>query len=143
MRFNEVRSNVPLNDDDYARIRANVRRELRRSPVAGRRSPAVFAFRFAAAAAAIALVALLAWNRAQWGAADLGGASQTLSSAAVTPPRSAAPTQRPIQTAASVPPATVTVHRHRRTQHRKPEFETVRMEIQTADPNVRIIWITR
>ena len=137
MRFNDVRSNVPLTDDDYARIRANVKREI------GRRSPAVFAFRFAAAAAAIALVALLAWNRAQWGAADLGGASQTLSSAAVTPPRSAAPTQRPIQTAASVPPATVTVHRHRRTQHRKPEFETVRMEIQTADPNVRIIWITR
>ncbi|MGZ8850399.1 MAG: hypothetical protein ACXW3E_08790 [Thermoanaerobaculia bacterium] len=137
MNFNRVRSEVPLTDDDFASIRANVMREIAgRSPVAGLRFALPLAF---AAAAIVAIVFLL----------NPKETPKTISQPAKIVAR---PQPDVIATALPKPPPTpatvdrrpATAHRHR-PGNRQPDFQLAvhRIEIQTADPDVRIIWIAQ
>ncbi len=135
--------NVPLSDRDYADIRANVMREIR-MPDAGRRSPGIFWFAFAALA--IAFVVLIIPTHRQ----HLHGAARSqpvVGGLTVRRPRVVVeiPTTTGDWRVAAVEVAAVRVP-HKRHPHiaHKPEYQTaVRMDIQTADPNIRIIWIAR
>ena len=136
MKFTSVRSNVPLSESDYAVIRANVMREIERKE---RRGVAPIVFRFAFVAAAI-VVAFLLWPRKE--------------TVVTTPPIAARP--QPIAAVASVAQLSAaapnSAHRegprrfthHPRRRHKAgAQMAAVHMEIQTADPDIRIIWITR
>ena len=130
MKFNRVRSDVPLSDADFAAIRRKVMGEV--TAVAGRRSP-VAAWVFAAAAAAIAIVLFM--RPKEDGLKPI--------------PHQPVPHHTTIAQVSPAPPATgdrrpATVRHHRAKRARKPVPQiATRMEIQTADPDVRIIWITR
>ncbi|HUJ14476.1 MAG TPA: hypothetical protein VL284_11875 [Thermoanaerobaculia bacterium] len=138
----EFRGPLPLDERDFAEVRKQVlaKIEKRRAPIA------VWAL---AAAAAIALVFVLVpvWRRAPAPAA----VPAPLETAAPAPPRVPAsllarraatdrPEGRPAHTSAeprSVPPAQIA------SAGAPPSDEQITMNIQTADPNVRIIWISR
>lgn len=121
-----------LTDREYAEIRANVMREVR-SPAGAGHS---LIGRFALAGVAVALVALLFVRRP----------------AEDSRPRLSTPV-RPvhIQIAQTGQPRAAVLHTttaptsHKKQRHRhRPEVQTVtRMDIQTADPDVRIIWFAR
>jgi hypothetical protein len=128
------REEVPLTEADYAAIRAKVMREVsvRRSPFAVRR----IGFAFAALAAVLAIVVLrrpvFLRPPGQPRAAVLHG----------TTPQPPANGER--QTA-NVPPATVIAHKHHHLRKKTPAavLTATRIDIQTADPDVRIIWFAR
>ncbi len=128
--FDRVRSDVPLTDDDFAAIRASVMREI--EPKERRIAP--FIFRLAFISATIVLAVLL-WPRK--------AAIETTPPIAAKPqPTVAAPALAP-QIVNREPRTAVRAHRHVRGHKAVTQVAVARMEIQTADPDVRIIWITR
>lgn len=129
----DFRGPLPLTDADFARIRANVIERVRT-----RRS--TFAFRWAFAMLAAAFVGLLSYK--------------SLTPVSTPPPlrpalRSEAPlpSSPPLETRVATPPPRA--HRVTRSPlpvlHSNPEEPipepTFRMEIQTSDPDIRIIWL--
>jgi hypothetical protein len=129
----DFRGPLPLTDADFARICTNVMAEVRT-----RRRP-FFALRFAFAALVMVFAWAVSWNALRVPALELPPPSQPRPHLAVTfpvPPIPAAEEQRPVVTVrARVAPAAAP----RSTP--PPVTEPVRMEIQTADPNIRIIWL--
>jgi hypothetical protein len=132
--MNDFRGPLPLNDRDFAEVRRNVLAKIeKRPPVIGW---------MLAAAAAIALVFILVPRE------HVRTPSHRLQARkAVQPPPVVAPPQlAPVQIAEPV----------KKPKHKPepqpqlvadkgapPSDEEIRMNIQTADPNVRIIWIAR
>ncbi|HJT15940.1 MAG TPA: hypothetical protein VJ853_01055 [Thermoanaerobaculia bacterium] len=133
--MNDFRGPLPLNDRDFAEVRRNVLAKIeKRPPVIGW---------MIAAAAVIALVVILIPRRQP--PAPSHPAVQAHKT--VQPPIVIAPPQ----------PETAQIHEPVKKPKRKPEpqpqlvadkgaspsDEEITMNIQTADPNVRIIWIAR
>jgi hypothetical protein len=132
------RGPLPLTDADFARIRANVMSEVRP------RRRTFFALRLAFAALLMAFAGAVSWNALRVPALELPPPSRPRPHLAVTfpvPPIPAAEEQRPVVTVrAHVAP--VAAPRSTRITHQPVALaQPVRMEIQTADPNIRIIWL--
>jgi hypothetical protein len=132
MRFTEFRSTVPLTDADFADIRAKVMAEVQRKQT---HAPFVFRLVFAAMVVVVLIgTGLLLTIRRP---AEVEDSGPPLS----RQPKAAVLHQEP-PSAAVLQPASR--HHHRRTPPRAAESQVVsqiHMEIQTADPDVRIIWI--
>lgn len=143
-----LHSEVPLRDSDYAAIRARVRAEIARREQ--RRFLPLF-LRFAFAATIVALVAVLVIPRNR----------EVPVPHAVKPTPIPAPALAPVQTPPPLvvqrseePPAQAQVEKKvatARPKRRAPKRSTrsvqiaepMRIEMQTADPDVRIIWIVQ
>jgi hypothetical protein len=121
----DFRGPLPLHDADFAAIRANVMANVEKK----RRH---YAFEWGLAFAAIAL-AILSFVAARQPAV-------APSSIATHHARALAP-ERAVSIAA-VQPHRVRIAHHRRSNRRPAPPTVARMEIQTADSDVRIIWIT-
>lgn len=139
----DFRGPLPLRDEDFAEVRRKVRGRLERRPIA----PIVF--RFAVAAAAVIVLAIIFFPRPETpitprplttihGAPALAGPSVPAKDVARLKPGLHKPERHKpapkthskaeqIVASAGGPP---------------PDSEIV-MNIQTADPNVRIVWITQ
>lgn len=149
------RSTQPLDDADFASIRAAVMNGVTR--VDERRSPTVvFRLAFAAAALAMVLIGFLVMRSPARPAVDPGTAGQSTMAAGPSPavettaaePAVAAP-------AAAVRPDEPEVARHTQSARvlsasntasspdtSAPDDATpIRIELQTSDPDVRIIWL--
>lgn len=136
----DFRGPLPLTDADFARIRANVLAEVR-----PRRRPFAFALRFAFAALMVAFAGAVSWNALRVPAVDFPPPSQPQPHITRTFP------VPPLPAAEGSAPSTIV----RRVPRRLPAVEPVaaplivppplaqpvRMEIQTADPDIRIIWL--
>lgn len=140
MKMTEFRSRQPLNDGDFAAIRANVlatiaaRNERRLLPIV---------MRFAVAAAVVIAVGSAFFVRR---AAPIAVTTKAPVPAIVTshatppPPIVVAVTTKPPEAPVALRP------RHRRLPHSEgvttvASHQNIRMEFQTSDPDVRIIWI--
>lgn len=139
-----LHSEVPLRDSDYAAIRARVRAEIARREQ--RRFLPLF-IRFAFAAMLVALIAVLVVPRKRGGAAGFspplraGGLKPAASLSKVVEPK-LLPEPAPVRVekvAAARPKRRVP----RRSTKPVPVAESMRIEMQTADPDVRIIWIVQ
>jgi len=132
--LSHLRTPVPLTQLDYAAVRARVRSELARP----RRSVWVLALRFAAV---VVLVFVMWPSRREVVPARPGGA------AGFSPPVKTATQAGGLKPAAPQGPAPtqVVVHRKprrvRRAREREQTTTLSRIEIHTADPDIRIIWI--
>jgi hypothetical protein len=126
--------NAPLTDRDYAQIREAVMREVRRPQPAVRRP--VFAFAFA-----VLVIAFVSFVVARQ---PLTRPSDTLS-----PHREESVNVAPVAAIAPRPAEPGEGGRrpgegpHPKRKHHPIQLATVRMDIQTADPDVRIIWFAR
>ena len=134
MKMTEVRSTQPLTDDDFAAIRANVmatiaaRNERRVLPIA---------MRYAIAAAVVIAIGIaFVARRPAPAPARVRKPEAAIETAKAAPP----PAATPIMTLTPQPIARV-AHRpkHRPAPH--PQYQNIRMEFRTSDPDVRIIWI--
>jgi hypothetical protein len=133
--MSEFRGPLPLDDRDFAEVRGKVMAKLER------RSFAVPLTLAAAAMIALVILLLPVWRRAP--------------SPAVERPTAAAPTHSVAPSSATVAdvpqptPAPVKIARKeplRKTALGAPPSDSetqITMNIETADPNVRIIWISR
>ncbi|HEX7192676.1 MAG TPA: hypothetical protein VF381_14000 [Thermoanaerobaculia bacterium] len=133
---------MPLNERDFAEIRSNVLREIARR----QRRNTIFAVA-SVAFAAIAIVFVLIPRRIETHggehAAEVGGATQK----PAAPPRVAPPTS------AATVVASQPIQHHRKPHHRKPthepiaiasaEQQPITIELHTANPDIRIIWIAK
>ena len=122
--------NAPLTDRDYAEIRAAVMSEIRREP---RRSFFVPAFAFASLVVVVLsiFVARQPLTRPPATLSPLRGARVDVAQVGV--PQVVAP--RPAHRVVKRP--------HRKTSSKPVQLAAVRMDIQTSDPNIRIIWFAR
>jgi hypothetical protein len=125
----------PLTDRDYAEVRQAVMQRIER------RKWTVRALQVSFAIVAIAVAGIALWPRKQ--TAPIAGAPPQV---AVTQQPSTPVTQQP-QTTTARPrnQATRATHVTRKRNHHKravPKPEPLRIELATADPDVRIIWIT-
>jgi hypothetical protein len=144
MKMTEFRSTHPLSDDELASIRASVL-----STIAARKArrwmPIVV--RFAIAAAVIVVIGIAV--RQGRGMRDEGSRAITVHASPVATPLANKPAvietvRVAIPPAASISTPRPIAHAVYRPEHRPlphPEYQTIRMEIRTADPDVRIIWI--
>jgi len=122
-----MRGPLPLDDADFAAIRAQVM-----AKIDGRRLPL---WRFAYAALVVAVFSIVVGR--QPAVRPSSGASRhplPLTRERVAVVAAVAPLPRAGEGGAK--------RRVRVAHHPKPSPQVARMEIQTADPNVRIIWIT-
>lgn len=121
----KYRDDVPLSEKEFAEIRARVMARVRR------RSRVLPALAFAAA---VVIAIVIIWPRPQRPAAHA-----TVVGQAILPVRTgeiACPTTEP-----TVAPALVARRKPHRARHRTLSTPLV-VHLQTANPNVRIIWIT-
>lgn len=149
MKLSDLRTPPPLRDSDYAAIRARVMAEIAHD----RQRRPFWRLAFAlAVAATLATVLLLIPNRAGTPSRE-AAVSRPASSPLVT----AAPPAHALATASTTPPARAsttsnqqpeTSNRAARVARRVPPQQLRResavpmsIEIHTADPDVRIIWI--
>jgi hypothetical protein len=132
MKMTEFRPQQPLSDDDFAAIRRNVM-----TTIAARKRFLPIAMRFAIAAAVVFAIGL----------AFLARRPAPPVVITVTKPVILKP---PIAAAAIAPPpvSRVIAHhsRHRRARYPRAQYASstqpdIRVEFQTSDPDVRIIWI--
>jgi hypothetical protein len=128
----DFRGPLPLDDRDFAGVRRNVMAKIERRPAV---------WRYALAAAAMIALAIVFWPR-------------TTPPPRVERPRAAAATVKKPEVVALAPAVQVAEKPKPKPKRRKPERivasagapppdSEVTMNIQTADPNVRIIWISR
>jgi len=134
MNLEHLRDECPLTEFDYAAVRARVRSEIER-----RQQRRAWVFRFASGfvAASLAVLALIPIEPLRMPLAiPRGAAAASAAEQHVVPSHvSSAPE------AGAAPQVHVAKTRHRK-NHIKPEMTAVsRIEIHTADPDVRIIWI--
>jgi hypothetical protein len=155
MKMTEFRSTQPLSDDDLAAIRANVMTTI---GAQNKRSGIPLLVRLAVAALLVIAIGISFVARRQTATSMVASNPHVARPARVTP----APPQvnTTVETAcAALPPAAVqsakssipkaavvhfATHAIYRPKHRppqNPEYQTIRMEIRTPDPDVRIIWI--
>jgi len=136
--LSHLRTPVPLNEFDYAAVRARVHAKL------ARRSPWPLVFRFASAFAAVVL-AVLALIPVDPASAPVGvvrtaSVPRFLGSSGLTPENPSMPPRN----RETEKPRIATIH-HRAKVHRPRPTPAVaaasRIEIHTADPDIRIIWI--
>lgn len=125
MNLEHLRTPNPLNEFDYAAVRARVHAEL----AARRRWWMLFRFSSAFAAAMLAVVALIPVDPAQAPSGVRRRQSPLLLVQAPQPQVRAATSVAALQTP------------HRKKRRRAARAEVARIEIHTADPDVRIIWI--
>jgi len=129
----DMRGPLPLTDDDFARIRANVMARVR-----PRRN--VFAFRWAFAMLAAAFVGVVSYESMR---------VAPIAMPQLPPPRHAERSEAPPPPVPNVsledPPHAVVRTRaiaKPRIRAEEPSSTTqFRMEIQTSDPDIRIIWL--
>jgi hypothetical protein len=155
MKMTEFRSTQPLSDDDLSAIRANVMARI--GAQNNRRGIPLFV-RLAIAALLVIAVgisfvarrqtpsSLVASNphivRPRRGTPAAPHVNTTIETArAALPPNAVQSTKSSMPKPATSQPVVRAVYRpkHRPPQH--PEYQTIRMEIRTPDPDVRIIWI--
>ena len=132
MNLQHLRDEVPLTELDYAAVRARVRSEIERRQ---HRRAWVFRFASAFAAAALAVLALIPIDPAVAPATHRGAAG-------FSPPKIVAERSGGLKPAA--PQVIASKHHHRRRSRRitnDAQVAVSRIEIHTADPDVRIIWI--
>lgn len=122
----DFRGPLPLTDDDFAAIRRNVMAEVRR-----KRTPVWIALPIAAA---IALAFVL------WPAKETREVAQ-IPVAAVSRPAASITQDSAPRTQHSVHVAQARTPAHQPARRRR--SEPMRIEMQTSDPNVRIIWIVQ
>jgi hypothetical protein len=152
MKMTEFRSTQPLTDDDLAAIRANVMARV--SAQSQRRGIPLFV-RFAIAALLVIAIGISFVVRRETPASiatiNRHVAIHTTPMAPVTATieaaRVAAP-PNPVQSAKSSLPKAIAsqpvaraIYRPKHRPLVNPEYQTIRMEIRTPDPDVRIIWI--
>ena len=130
---------MPLNDRDFAEIRSNVLREIARRQ---RRNSWVLAG--SVAFAVLAMVFVLMPRRVENRAGEAAGAPPRTVAVPVAH-LSGAPAASPVRVVAKHP-------QHHRKHHRaqpqpiaiaSSERQPITIELQTANPDVRIIWIAR
>ena len=155
MKMTEFRSTHPLSDDDLSAIRAKVMAKV--GAQNQRRGIPLFV-RLAVAALLVIAIGTSFIGRRQTPAAVATGNPHVARPLHGTPAaphvnttietaRAALPSNAVQSAKSSMPKSTVShlaahaVYRpkHRPPQH--PEYQTIRMEIRTPDPDVRIIWI--
>jgi hypothetical protein len=128
--MNDFRGPLPLDDRDFAEVRRNVKAKLERHRIA----PVVF--RFATVAAAAIVLAIIFLPRSQ----PLPNAPPP----AVTRPYVQPQITQPVPT--QLAPQPKAENRRAAPRHKTgspPPDSEITMNIQTADPNIRIIWIAR
>ena len=125
------RAAQPLSDDDFAEIRSAVMTSI---AVRERRQPLLFVMRLAFAIVAIAMMTLM-WPRQRETVRPI-----VTTKAVVIPAQPVLVAERRPEAAgpAGRRPALHKAHH----EHHAAEQVAVRLELQTADPEVRIIWIT-
>ncbi len=134
-RQDDFRGPLPLGDDDFAEVHARVMAKLaRREP-----RPVALAFRFAFAAAAIAVVAFLLIPRSTAPKKTPVAEARRPSVVASAAPR-AVPAIVPQPRPAKLLPSPKTPRPQTVAAIGAPPPD-MRIEIQTGDPDVRIIWI--
>jgi hypothetical protein len=155
MKMTEFRSTQPLTDDDLAAIRANVIAKI--SAQSNRRAIPLF-LRFAIAALLVIAIGIGFIARRQTPASLVTSNPRVARSPHVTPvapqvtpvietARAALPStavqsaKSSMPKAAAAQPAARAVYRPKHRALQNPEYQTIRMEIRTPDPDVRIIWI--
>jgi hypothetical protein len=116
----DFRGPLPLDDRDFAEVRGKVMSKLER------RRPTVLPFALAAAAS-VALIVILLPRPVGPPPPPLHHVVPVVAAPAPPPVKIAAHKERPVRKSAGSPP---------------PDSE-ITMNIETADPNVRIIWIVR
>jgi len=122
-----LRTPVPLNEFDYAAVRARVRSELARRK---ERNTWMLVFRFAAAMLLIVLALNVKENKPV--------ERQALSLPAETRPEARRAESPPLHRLVAV----AKPHHRKKPQRHEPEVTAVsRIEIHTDDPDIRIIWI--
>jgi len=129
MNLTDLRTTPPLRDSDFAAIRARVLSEL---DVARRRRRFVFAFATAAIVALVMSAPHLTTTEERrrpggWSAGVPAGARETRAHQPAGGRRSSAAQPSAIPTSRRVPAP--------------PPTERLHIEIHTADPDIRIIWI--
>jgi hypothetical protein len=143
--LHELRTPMPLRDADFAAIRARVAAEIARPE-----KPRLLWPRFAFGFAAVAVIAMLMRDTAVPPAAPQVHL-QTVTRGGVVAPQAVAPPVRSAGVSPAGPPAS-----RRRTRRSGgetppsqpartpalPETAVSRIEIYTADPSIRIIWIS-
>ena len=134
--MSDFRGPLPLDERDFAEVRRNVMKKLERRPIA----PIVF--RFAIAAAAVIVLAIILFPRPQTPAKPPQAVHKAIP--IVVPP---AP---PIEVAQTPPVKKPLPKPHRKPEHLvaastggPPPDSEVTINIQTADPNIRIVWIAQ
>ena len=152
MKMTEFRSTHPLSEDDLAAIRANVMVKI--GAQNQRRGIPLFV-RLAVAALLVIAVGISFVVRRQTPATSNAQVvrpphatpaaphvNTTIETVrAALPPNAVQSAKSSMPKATAPQPAARAVYRpkHRALQH--PEYQTIRMEIRTPDPDVRIIWI--
>ena len=130
----DFRGPLPLDDRDFAKVRRQVISKLQRRPIA----PIVF--RFAAAAVAAIALAIIILPRS-----PRPGVRPPI--AVRHPARIVAPPPPPIEVAqeppVKPPPKPTRIPEQLVATAGPPPDSEITMNIQTADPNVRIIWIAQ
>lgn len=132
MDLREFRSEQPLSDEDFARIRREVLARTSAKPRIG------LAFRLAFATLVVALVMIL-WPRREATVQPIHTTPQVITKAQPVAPVITHTQQQPPAVVATV---RKTPHHHRRHHDAPPQQLAMRMELQTSDPDIRIIWIT-
>jgi hypothetical protein len=133
----DFRGPLPLRDSDFAEVRRDVMAKLERRPIAP------IAFRFALATAAVIALVFVLLPRSEPPRTTPVSVHKTVPGVAQT--ILSAPGQ------ARVPaPHKETTHKRQRAPEQRiassggpPPDSEITMNIQTADPNVRIIWIAQ
>jgi hypothetical protein len=132
----DLRGPLPLTDADFAQIRANVMERVRP------RRTSVFTFRWAFAMLAAAFAGVFSYKSLQVPVEPPSRPARVTVSA---PPIVASPAPLPVLPAPRVAHRRVTTSRPRPRSHQPPttnhQLPTYRLELQTADPDIRIIWL--
>ena len=149
MKMTEFRSTQPLNDDDLAAIRANVmativaRNDRRWMPLV---------MRFAIAAAIVIALGITFIPRRQTQTPLVAAEPHTVrpvkeasvapaASPVVNRPETAQPQTIATAVRSTPQPIARAVYRPKRRAPQSPDYQTIRLEFRTPDPDVRIIWI--
>jgi len=131
MKMTEFRSKQPLRDDDFVAIRRNVM-----NTIAARNERRLFpiVMRFAIAAAVIIAIGLaFVHHRPSPATVVVKPHAPIIETVHAAPAPIAAPVAQPRAVRVAHRP------RHRLAPH--PEYQNIRLEFRTSDPDVRIIWI--
>jgi len=154
MKMTEFRSMQPLSDDDLAAIRANV---MARIGAQNQRRGIPLFVRLAIAALLVIAVGISFVVRRQTPDSQVASnphvvrpphaapvaprVNTTIETANVSLPNPVQSAKSSIPKAAAVRPIARAVYRPKHRPPQNPEYQTIRMEIRTPDPDVRIIWI--
>jgi hypothetical protein len=151
MKMTEFRSTHPLSDDDLSAIRANVMAKV--GAQNQRRGIPLFV-RLAIAALLVIAIGISFIVRRSTPASQVANnphvvtpvtmpqVTTTIEAARVALPTNAVQSAKSsIPKAALRPPVAHAIYRPKRRPPQNPEYQTIRMEIRTPDPDVRIIWI--